>query len=481
MQNISNTTTVNACIIRNDQEILLVKRVSNDAFDGFWSLPGGTLEDNESIDACLHREIEEELRVSINHESFFASYAYPLNDSNQVMAYYFTGNIYENITINPEEISDFCWVDILSPEIENYTLAFNQNQVVKDLAKDISIKKSNHYTLRISVTSLCNLYCTYCNPDRTVNIKNMISTKEILDIGEIVSMYGVKKISYTGGEPTMRKDIVEIVAGMKRRWIVSQSMTTNGIIFYTIAEKLKDAGLTKVNISLDTLKKQRYKDICGYDGLENVIKSIKQALRIFWTVKVNCVLTKDNFDELQDFIDFVSSFSEWECILRFLEVVPYDKVEATEWNYVSYSDIYSALEIIGIEKEVTQEYIKDVPKTRYFKLKWKRWVYSINPCASVDYACDKDRCTKLRLNPNGYLSNCTTQLRFARKLKWLTYREKHSIIRDIIYEKIKRKYIWFQHKGKYYDFWRFWLKNNAIDKILLFTKKKQDNFLLHNK
>jgi len=119
-----------------------------------------------------------------------------------------------------------------------------------------------HYTLRISLTSLCNLNCEYCNPVRKVDPSKIMSDKDFFEIIESAVYVGIEKIAWTGGEPTIRPNFVGIVKKAKELGINDQRLTTNGVLFHRLAKQLKKSGLNQVDISLDTLDREEFKKIC---------------------------------------------------------------------------------------------------------------------------------------------------------------------------------------------------------------------------
>jgi GTP 3',8-cyclase len=153
--------------------------------------------------------------------------------------------------------------------------------------------------LRISVTDRCNLRCTYCMPAEGIQLMNhrdILSFEEITEVVRVAVSLGIDKFRITGGEPLVRKDIVTLVSQMASiEGVKDLSMTTNGIFLEELAQPLKDAGLRRVNISLDTLDPVKFSEItCGGD-LNNVLKGIKAAKEAgLEPVKINCVVYKSS-------------------------------------------------------------------------------------------------------------------------------------------------------------------------------------------
>ena len=179
--------------------------------------------------------------------------------------------------------------------------------------------------LRISVTDRCNLRCVYCMPESGIPLLNhneVISYEDILRLTGILSKHGVNKIRITGGEPLVRKGLTCLIENMSRiKGIEDISMTTNGILLEKYASELYNAGLKRINISLDSLKEERFCKITRTGSLKDVLTGIKLAKKTgFKPVKINTVLIRGiNDDEIIDFVNFAKEF---ELNLRFIEYMP---------------------------------------------------------------------------------------------------------------------------------------------------------------
>ncbi|MDA3838279.1 MAG: radical SAM protein [Candidatus Delongbacteria bacterium] len=151
--------------------------------------------------------------------------------------------------------------------------------------------------LRISITDRCNLRCTYCMPEEGVDKlshKDLLSFEEIVEFTKQAVAMGINKVRLTGGEPLVRKGIVDLV---KMLWdidgIKDLALTTNAVLLKEYAQPLKDAGLQRLNISLDTLDKERFAQITRRDKLEEVLAGIDEAIKVgFKQIKLNCVIEK---------------------------------------------------------------------------------------------------------------------------------------------------------------------------------------------
>lgn len=153
--------------------------------------------------------------------------------------------------------------------------------------------------LRISVTDRCNLRCTYCMPAEGIQLmdhKDILSFEEITEVVRVAVGQGIDKFRITGGEPLVRKDIVTLVSQLASiEGVKDLSMTTNGIFLEELAQSLKDAGLRRVNISLDTLDPLKFSEITRGGDLNRVLKGIKAAKDAgLEPLKINCVVYKSS-------------------------------------------------------------------------------------------------------------------------------------------------------------------------------------------
>lgn len=159
---------------------------------------------------------------------------------------------------------------------------------------------NRHITyLRISVTDRCNLRCTYCMPEEGVPLlkhADILSFDEIVNFVRVAAHMGINKVRITGGEPLVRKGIVELVSMISKiEGVTDLAMTTNGILLNQFAEPLYKAGLMRVNISLDTLNSERYKAMTRSGDINSVLEGIQQAKKVgFHPIKINCVVNKSS-------------------------------------------------------------------------------------------------------------------------------------------------------------------------------------------
>lgn len=179
--------------------------------------------------------------------------------------------------------------------------------------------------LRFSVIDKCNLNCLYCTPmkkNKFLAIDEILKNEEIVKIIKIFVKLGIKNLRLTGGEPLVKKDIVNLVAMIKSiDGLENLSITTNGVYLKNFIYQLKQAGLDRINISLDSLKKDRFKYITGFDYLNEIWTGIEKSLESgLYPIKLNVILMKGiNDDEI---IDFVHLSIKHHLIVRFIEFFP---------------------------------------------------------------------------------------------------------------------------------------------------------------
>ncbi len=174
--------------------------------------------------------------------------------------------------------------------------------------------------LRLSVTERCNLKCIYCTPGSKEHC-TLLTTQEIDRIVRAFVQLGIRKVRITGGEPLVRSDIVTIVQNISALGSVEDiPMTTNGILLPGCVKQLKEAGLTRLNISLDTLRPDRFEKITGFDRLDDVLQGVKLALENHIPIKINAVLVRGiNDGEIDDLIGLTR---DMPIHVRFIELMP---------------------------------------------------------------------------------------------------------------------------------------------------------------
>lgn len=200
----------------------------------------------------------------------------------------------------------------------------NENSLDKTILTDKFGRFHNY--LRISLTERCNLRCTYCMPEQGVELtkdENLMKRTELSKLLELFIKSGVTKIRLTGGEPTVSPDCENIIREIRSYSSIKDiAMTTNGTNLKYSLEKFKNAGLSNINISLDTFIEAKFNFISRRTGVGKVIDNIERALKMgFKRVKINCVLLKGvNDDEIINFVEFAK---DRDVDIRFIEFMPF--------------------------------------------------------------------------------------------------------------------------------------------------------------
>ena len=177
--------------------------------------------------------------------------------------------------------------------------------------------------MRISITDRCNLRCRYCMPEgvELVPMKNILTYEEIEMVCQAAAKAGIRKFKITGGEPLVRLGCPELIGKIKKIPGVEQvTLTTNGVLLSKYLPDLLENGLDAVNISLDTLDRERYKAITGRDELEKVLESVDLAIKAGIPVKINSVLQKGMNDD--EFMALARLTIEKKIDVRFIEMMP---------------------------------------------------------------------------------------------------------------------------------------------------------------
>ena len=186
--------------------------------------------------------------------------------------------------------------------------------------------------LRLSVTDRCNLRCSYCMPEPEyvwLPREDILHFEEIETLVDVFTALGVDKVRLTGGEPLLRRDVSDLVRRLATRPAIRDlAMTTNGVLLAANAGALRDAGLHRLTVSLDTLRPERFRDLTRYDELERVINGIETAAPIFPGLKLDTVVIRGvNDDELIDLLEFGKRH---DAEVRFIEYM--DVGGATHWS-----------------------------------------------------------------------------------------------------------------------------------------------------
>jgi cyclic pyranopterin phosphate synthase len=255
-------------------------------------------------------------------------------------------------------------------------------------------------SLRITLTNRCNVNCLYCHHDGMVKSKDEMTADELYTICKVAKKIGVKKIRLSGGEPLLKKDIVEIVQKIASLDFKDISMTTNGILLEKYAQDLKDAGLDRVNVSLDTLNRETFEFITKKDYLEDAKKGILKAVEVgMYPVKINMVIMKDiNQNEIDDMFEFCK---EHDIVLQLIELIESENCDDDKFS----ADYHYKLD--DIEKELA-DIANEVHERKFMQGRKKYYIDGgeIEVVKPVDNATFCANCSRLRITPDGKIKPC---------------------------------------------------------------------------
>ncbi len=282
--------------------------------------------------------------------------------------------------------------------------------------------------VRISLTEKCNLRCIYCMPKGYVpNGEVEISRDHVNKIVKALASIGIKKVRFTGGEPLVRKDIIDIIKDTRAvEGIKDIAITTNGVLLKDKLVDLKEAGLTRINISLDSLDPTTFKKMTGGD-LEGILEAIHKAIEFNIFVKLNMLPIKGcNENEI---IDFIKLTKDLPMDVRFIELMPMGP--AKDFNGIESDNIREMMSSIGKYTQVENE--GRGPATVYKIEGHKGRVGFISPMSHN--FCDS--CNRIRITSDGKLKTC---LHNAGETDLMPYIDSETQLKDTLYNGILKKY-----------------------------------------
>jgi len=287
-----------------------------------------------------------------------------------------------------------------------------------------------HNYLRISMTDNCNLRCFYCMPEEDYEFtpaSRLMQPDEIESIARIFVSHGVNKIRLTGGEPLVRKDAADIIMRLSTL-PVNLTITTNGTRLHEFADVLEKAGVKSLNISLDTLNKEKFNLMTRRDQFERVSANIQLMIQRGFHVKVNMVVIKNlNHDEI---INFVQWTKNQPVHVRFIEFMPFtgnrwESEKVFTWQQIL-ETVSSEFDILPLEKE------KHETAKKYI-IPGHQGTFAVISTMSAPFCSD---CNRMRLTADGKMKNC---LFSQSETDLLTpFRNKEDIV-PLIYQSILDK------------------------------------------
>jgi cyclic pyranopterin phosphate synthase len=295
-----------------------------------------------------------------------------------------------------------------------------------------------HNNLRLSVTDRCNLRCTYCMPEEVVFLDRaeLLTFEEIAHFVAVAAPLGIDKLRLTGGEPLLRRDLprlVHLLTGI--HGIKDIGLTTNGLLLAGQAQALYDAGLRRINVSLDTLDPERFRAVSRRDGLEQVLAGIAAAKKAgFSPIKINAVSIRGLTE--YEVVPLARFAREHELEMRFIEYMP---IGAAAWER---SKVYFAHEILEqLEREVCPLAPADDYDPRAPAMDFQ---YS-DGCGRVGIIASVSRpfcmsCNRLRLTSDGKLRNCLFALKEVDVKPLLRARRDDAQLAEMIRQNVRDKW-----------------------------------------
>ena len=259
--------------------------------------------------------------------------------------------------------------------------------------------------LRISVTDKCNLRCVYCRPQHDcafIEDKEILTFEEIHRIVRLFADCGIDRVRLTGGEPLLRKNITSLVAKLAAiKGIRELTLTTNGVLLLQMADELKAAGLDRVNVSIDSLEADNYRQITGYDFMSRVVQGIEKAIDVgLQPVKINAVILRGiNHSQI---LALAKMSIDLPVTVRFIEYCPTSKDTQPAEDYMPYSEIRRIIE--GIFGSLSDASIgHGSGPALYFKIK--------NSAGAVGFIAGRSTtfcktCNRIRLTSDGKIKPC---------------------------------------------------------------------------
>ncbi len=270
--------------------------------------------------------------------------------------------------------------------------------------REFNYKRQINY-LRVSITDRCNLRCIYCMPQEGIfrlRREDVLTYEEIIRVVKVAIGMGIKKVRVTGGEPLLRKGVVEFIKSLSLLPQLSDiSMTTNGILLEEFAQDLYEAGLDRINVSLDSLSPEGYRKITGKDLFDKVLRGINKAEKMGLSpVKINVVVIRGlNDDEILDFVrlTFTNPYQ-----VRFIELMPLgSQDESNKREYVSGAEIRQKIESFYSLHPIDTRRERG-PAAIYKFERAKGEIGFISPLSN--HFCST--CNRLRLTCDGKLRTC---------------------------------------------------------------------------
>ncbi|MEA2022253.1 MAG: GTP 3',8-cyclase MoaA [Candidatus Caldatribacteriota bacterium] len=315
------------------------------------------------------------------------------------------------------------------------------NRLIDNFGREISY-------LRVSITDRCNYRCIYCQPEKPFNFiphQEILRYEEILEIVQEAASLGITKVRITGGEPLVRKGVVDFIKKLREiKKLEDISLTTNGFFLGEYANKLKAAGLNRVNVSLDSLQEEKYRKITRGGNLEKVLAGIHSAIEAeLFPIKINTVVMKGiNDDEIDDFVKLTLKN---KVNIRFIEFMP-----STDKLITEFKDGF--ISVLKIRDYLIKKYL--LKPVKIYSNNGPAKYYQINAAKSTvgfitalsQHFCES--CNRIRLTSDGKIRPCLfsnkeidikSEIRNSEKSNLNTPCLRKKLIQEKIIEAVKLK------------------------------------------
>ncbi|MFP3597032.1 GTP 3',8-cyclase MoaA [Chryseobacterium sp. SIMBA_029] len=257
--------------------------------------------------------------------------------------------------------------------------------------------------LRLAVVDRCNLRCTYCMPENGltwIKQKELMTDEEMLRICSVFAELGVDKIRITGGEPFVRKNIIDLIGNLSRlEGITDLSLTTNGLLTEQYIPQLKEFGVKSVNLSLDTLDEERFFKITRRKSFNTVMKTLEALLEHDIKVKVNTVVMEHQ--NIEDIIPLIFLTKQLPIDVRFIEEMPFNGNDGDISLKWSYPQIYKHISEHFPQIEKTA----DPKSSTSYNYRIHGFMGNIGIIAAYTRSFCGD-CNRIRITPSGVLRSC---------------------------------------------------------------------------
>lgn len=256
--------------------------------------------------------------------------------------------------------------------------------------------------LRLSVTDRCNLRCTYCMPERGLKFapkQTLLSYEELLELADVLGSVGINKIRITGGEPFVRTDLIAFLRELAAKpYLEKISITSNLTLIRQHLEELQSIGIQDVNVSLDCLDREQFKEITRRDEFEEVERTLYEMIDRGFNIKINCVaMAGVNEDQI---IPLLNLAKERPVSVRFLEEMPFNGTGSEFQRTLNYKTI---LDIVSKEFEYSKLLDEPSSTSQNYSIEGFAGSFGVIPSFSRTFCGD---CNRLRLAATGEVRTC---------------------------------------------------------------------------